>query len=153
MTQVRYLDEWAEMQPDEPSSPDRSLPLNLDYEEFDDQQLEYLMDYLVEYRLQSILELLKFLLNDAPNSPSEKSKVAYHQRVVCRCALLMRLLNKDLENLQWCQTPKFFNVSSHVFNDCKDEVFVELSKFCPRIGKVMQMRKKSRGAAKKFLTK
>ena len=35
MTQVRYLDEWMEMQPDEPCSPDRSLPNNLDYEEFD----------------------------------------------------------------------------------------------------------------------
>lgn len=35
MTQVRYLDEWEAMQPEEPSSPDRVLPLNLDYEEFD----------------------------------------------------------------------------------------------------------------------
>jgi hypothetical protein len=111
------------------------------------------MDYLVEYRLQSILELLKFLLNDAPNSPSEKSKVAYHQRVVCRCALLMRLLNKDLENLQWCESPRYFNVSSHVFNDVKDEVYLELAEFCPRIGKVMQMRRKSRGAINRFNNK
>lgn len=51
MTSVRYIDEWLEMQPDESASPERNLPSSLDFETFDDEQLEYLQDYLVEYRL------------------------------------------------------------------------------------------------------
>ena len=149
MTSVRYIDEWAEMQPDESSSPERNLPSSLDFETFDDEQLEYLQDYLVEYRLQSILEFCKFLLNDKPNSPSEKSKNAYLQRIVCKLALIRRLLDTNLQNLHWCETPAYFHVSSHVFNDVKDEVYKELCKVSPRINKVMQMRKKSRGAANK----
>lgn len=148
MTEVTYLEGWAEMQPvEEKVDAERTLPKNFEVEEFDDEQLEYLKDYLVEYRLESIIEFVKFLLNDAPHTNSEKSKVAYFQRIVCKLVLMRRLLDYDLQDMPWNEVPKNFGLSSHVFFDVKDCVFKELCKISPRINKVMQMRRKSRGAA------
>lgn len=148
MTEVTYLEGWAEMQPvEEKVDAERILPRNFDCSDFTDEQLNYLKDYLVEYRLECIIEFIKFLLNDSPNTNSEKSKVAYFQRIVCKLVLMRRLLDWDLQDMPWNEVPKNFGLSSHVFFDVKDMVFRELSKISPRINKVMQMRKKSRGAA------
>lgn len=98
MNQVQYIDSWEAMQPEEPCDAERLLPSNLELEVFEDEQLEYLQDFLAEYRLESIRDFCKFILeNDCPKNNSEKSKEAYLQRIVCRIVLVIRLLDEDLQ--------------------------------------------------------
>lgn len=150
MNSVRYIDSWAEMQPEEPSDAERILPSNLEFELFEDEQLEYLQDFLADYRLQNIRDFCKFVLEgDTPKNASEKSKEAYLQRVVCRIALVLRLLDEDLKDVAWKDTPQYFGLSSHVFFDVKDTVLYELARSNPRINKVLQCRKKSRKAVER----
>lgn len=151
MNQVQYIDSWVEMQPEQPSDAERTLPSNLDFELFDDEQLVYLQDFLAEYRLESIRDFSKFILEgDTPKNNSVKSKEAYLQRVVCRIALVLRLLDRDLQHLAWKDTPAHFNLSSHVFFDVKDETLYNLIGNNPRMKKILQMRKKSRKQAEKY---
>lgn len=98
MNQVQYIDSWSEMQPEEPCDAERMLPSNLELEVFEDEQLVYLQDFLAEYRLESIRDFCKFILeNDCPKNNSEKSKEAYLQRIACRIVLVLRLLDEDLQ--------------------------------------------------------
>lgn len=122
----------------------------MDLDVFDNEQLSYLQDFLVEYRLENIRDFCKFVLEgDCPKNASEKSKEAYLQRVVCRIALVLRLLDEDLQGLAWKDTPAYFGLSSHVFFDTKDAVLYELARSNPRMDRVLQCRKKSRKAVER----
>lgn len=150
MNQVQYIDSWIQMQPDEPSDAERVLPSNLDFELFENEQLSYLQDFLAEYRLENIRDFCKFVLEgDKPKNASEKSKEAFLQRVVCRIALVLRLLDENLQQVAWKDTPTYFGLSSHVFFDCKDAMLYELARSNPRINKVLQCRRKSRKAVER----
>lgn len=137
---LSYNENLKEMQGDEPSDPGRTIPLDLELDYFDDEAIEYLKDYLADFKMDMTRKLINFLIGDNIRGTGEHQKQARINRIACRCVLLHKLL--EMKDLKWSDIPEQYGISSHTFFEVKDEILKELKQFNPRIAKVLQMRAK-----------
>lgn len=107
------------------------LPEWFNFDAFTDEQLYYLSGFLESYRKEKISEILEFILKPLTEVDAEelkeRSKENRKARVLCRIALLYKLLNCDCdEEIPWAELPERFLLSNHTFYDERKAVIEEL---------------------------
>lgn len=109
MGEVCYKDDFAGHQPMVPPEEDFRLPPDLERDRFDDEQLVYLAEWMMEFRVECFNRLLEFL-----------------SRKGCRLriCILDKMVNRP--TLKWCDAAAFYGVSQHKLFDAKREMMAEL---------------------------
>lgn len=105
------------------------IPEYFDFDAFSDKQLYYLSGFMEGYRKEKISEVLQFILKPITEVDiteiKERSKENRKSRVLCRLALLYKLLNCD-DDIPWAEIPERFLLSNHTFYDERKAVIEEL---------------------------
>lgn len=104
-----YRDDYAGHQPAIAAVDEVRLPGSLELDRFDDEQLVYLAEWMMEFRVECFNRLLEFL--------SRKS---------CRyrICILDKLVNRP--RMKWCDAAAFYGVSQHKLFSTKRELMGEL---------------------------
>ena len=144
MKKVSYYEDWSITNPNEfdydaidkklgvsaksntNSGGCNSLPNNFDCSMFDDDQLEYLAEYLPWYRKEVSQHLLRFLNEPAKSikKNSERSRKAINMRMLCRLVLLHKIINDDETGYR--DLPETFGISNHILYDERKRIIDEL---------------------------
>lgn len=97
---------------------------DLDKSKFDAEQIEYLQEFLEDYRTEVAQGIVGFIVSVPIFGDKESHKRATQARIVSRAALLDRLLNK--REITAREIPKIYGVSIHQYYDNLQEVENEL---------------------------
>lgn len=104
-----YRDDYARHQPGVVSAEDVRLPMSLELDRFDDEQLVYLAEWMMEFRVECFNRLLEFL-----------SRKGCRYRI----CILDKLVNRP--RMKWCDAAAFYGVSQHKLFNTKRELMGEL---------------------------
>lgn len=140
MKKISYNDQWIETNignefPYDEIDDDKYFDLSIlpeyfDFDAFSDEQLFYLSGFLESYRKEKISEILEFALKPLTEVDTEelkeRSKENRKSRVLCRIALLYKLLCDSDEEIPWASLPERFLLSNHTFYDERKAVIDEL---------------------------
>ena len=130
MGEVCYKDDFAGHQPVVASEEDVRLPMSLDLARFDDEQLVYLAEWMMAFRVECFNRLLEFL-----------SRKGCRYRI----CILDKLVNRP--RMKWCEAAAFYGVSQHKLFDAKREIMAELQGLLHGLG---LYERKMRGGRMRF---
>lgn len=102
-----------------------TLPHDLDKDLFDEDQLEYLTEYMADYRLEVIRIILNWITNIQANGKSKKNLEALYARIASRAVILDSILNK--RDFKVLEMKSLFGISTHQYYDELNRVMAELN--------------------------
>lgn len=111
---------------------------DLDSTLFDEEQIEYLQEFLADYRTEVAQGIIEFLVSVPCNGDKESHRRATQARIVSRAALLDRLLNK--RDITARQIPQVYGVSIHQYYDALQEIESELKENNSSIREVIRIK-------------
>ena len=96
------------------------MKADFDNSKFDAEQVEYLQEFLEDFRTEVARGLIHFVIDVPRNGDKESHKRAIQARIVSRAALLDRILNKREVTAR--EIPNTYGVSIHQYYDTLQEV-------------------------------
>lgn len=112
--------------------------VGLDTDLFDEEQIEYLTEFLKDYRLEVCKTLTDFICRTELKGKTPKNVDALFVRIAGRAALLDDLLNNRETKINlWKST---YGTSLHQRYDCLYSMVEELKQFNPFIEKALERR-------------
>lgn len=146
MNNIAYKESWLETNPaSEESTTEINLDIDIDNEEFTDEQLLIINDWYLYKRKELTSKLLDFILKpiESMNADSTKNRYATSMKVLCRVVLLNKLLNDD--ETPYSKLPQKYGISNHSFYDERNVVIDELSSSDKNIGFYIRNNQKKKG--------
>ena len=142
---MEYKEDWLKHNFDEESNNNDNAirsefvrNIGIDEELFDEEQLEYLSDFLKDYRLEICKHLAAFICKSDTNGKSKKNIDALFVRIAGRAALLDDILNnREVKINLWKDT---YGTSTHQRYDAVTEMIEELKEYNPFIEKTFARR-------------
>lgn len=113
-----------------------TAPADLDLNLFDDDQINYLIDYLADYRLQIIRVICDWITKPEALGQSKKSKDAANARIVARAVILDTILNK--RDYKVLELKTLYGISTHQYYDELNRLTEELGKNNKNIGSLLR---------------
>lgn len=110
----------------------------LDKSKFDAEQIEYLQEFLEDFRTEVAAGIITFIVSVKNNGDKESHRRATQARIVSRAALLDRLINKREVTAR--ELPKTYGVSVHQYYDTLQEVEEELKQNNEKIREVIRIK-------------
>lgn len=111
---------------------------DLDSSKFDLEQIEYLQEFLQDFRTEVAQGIVQFIVNVPCHGDKEHHRKATQARIVSRAALLDRLLNKREVTAR--KIPSTYGVSIHQYYDSLQEVEQELAQNNCNIREVVRIK-------------
>lgn len=115
-----------------------SLPNDFDKTLFDDEQLEYLCDFLADYRTETMKIMLDFITNLEANGNSKKNKDALFVRIAARAVIIDSVLNAREYKVLDLKTT--YGISTHQYYDEIARLTTELEKQNKNINELLKRR-------------
>lgn len=111
---------------------------DLDNSKFDPEQIEYLQEFLEDYRTEVAQGVIRFIVSVPCHGDKESHRRATQARITSRAALLDRLINKREVTAR--ELPQTYGVSIHQYYDTLQEVEQELEKNNSNIREVIRIK-------------
>lgn len=97
---------------------------NIDRDKFDSEQLEYLQEFMEDYRREMAQGIINFITSVKIKGNKENHQKATQARIISRVALLDRILNK--RDITAREIPNHYGISIHQYYDSLNEIEEEL---------------------------
>lgn len=140
MSKTEYKEDWKlhNFGNEQEIKREASLPNDFDKTLFDDEQIEYLCEFLADYRTETMKIMLDFITNLEANGSSKKNKDALFVRIAARAVIIDSVLNaRDYKVLDLKTT---YGISTHQYYDEIGRLTNELQKQNKNINELLKRR-------------
>ena len=139
MSKTEYKEDWKHHNfENQEIKREATLPNDFEKDLFDDEQLEYLCDFLADYRTETMKIMLDFITNLEANGNSKKNKDALFVRIAARAVIIDSVLNaRDYKVLDLKTT---YGISTHQYYDEIARLTTELEKQNKNINELLKRR-------------
>ena len=140
MSKTEYKEDWKlhNFGTDEETKREATLPRDFDKSLFDEEQIEYITDFLTDYRTETMKIMLDFITQPNANGNSKKHKDALFIRIAARAVIIDSVLNaRDYKVLDLKST---YGISTHQYYDEISRLTAELEKQNKNINELLKRR-------------